>query len=360
MAEPPLVIVAATTDAQDVSNLVESELHRVGLRPLRTRIPELGWDDETLVSARGVVVVVGEDLQPQADLERFIGWARDGARPVVVVSTPDADRAPSQYIDLGASFIIVRRPGDDPAERAAQVAEYMSDRLAGLRRPTIDLRLHPPVERPEPIDAAVIGSEIESLLTWAERFVADEANPDDLRDEVDARRRQLLDELQLVGQGRGSATVLTGLAAALLPLVRPERAADGLGAAADGVADATIALGEASTQDEIVEAGEDVVEALDHMNDEIGQAVAGWDEVKAAWFRGMAGFAEEDFWVHLNEFIRLSRERLLGGVGAGAAGGVVASWMGGPPWLVVTVVALGLLRARFPWIFRPPEDPPEE
>ena len=230
------------------------------------------------------------------------------------------------------------------------------------------LALHPPAKRPAADDAGVVVSEVEGLLLMAERVVADEAVAEDLRDEVDARRRQLRDELRLIEQGKGSSAVLTGISGALLDLVRPEPARDDLGAALEEVADGIVALGQASSDEERVEVGEEVVAALDHVGEEVAEVIEanGWDDLKASMWRTAGAWVEEDFRPHLNAFLTAVRERALpvGGAATGAAVGLA----GGPPWLAVTIVAAGLLRSLFPWIFRrrmppkdqPPEDPPAE
>ncbi|HEX7133394.1 MAG TPA: hypothetical protein VF228_12515 [Iamia sp.] len=237
------------------------------------------------------------------------------------------------------------------AEVRMLTADAGADIVARPRGGRADLGLHPPAVRPEADDAGMVASEVEALLGWAERYVADEGNPDDLRREVEVRQSQLIHELELIGQGKGSSAVFTGLAAALLPIVRPGRAEVGLDAALDVVGDGVIALGEASSAEEIVAAGEATVEALDQVGEEIAEIIElnGWDDLKASLFRATGAWLEEDFRAHLNGFITLYRERLAGP--SGMAGGAVVGLAGGPPWLAVTIVAAGLLRSLFPWIF---------
>ena len=153
--------------------------------------------------------------------------------------------------------------------------------------------------------------------------------------------------------------MLTGLSGALLDLVRPEPAEDGLGAALDEVADGLGALGRASSDDERVAAGEEVVAALDHVGEEVAELIEVDDlaDLKVAAYRTAGAFLQEDLRPHLNGFITAARERAL--PAGSAAGGAVVGLAGGPPWLAVTIVAAGLLRSLFPWIF-PPRTPAEE
>ncbi len=357
------------------------------IRPVASRVFEsagfrtmVDWDlpapDELSVDAVVFVVSDRPRLPNQVRrgaaekllLEHSAAQAADlrqrGIPSAALVESRSAGFVPSGAGAPQGPFVTVAhfRPGGLPSAARA-VAERLRTILPAEAH-ELDLRLHPPVERPEPDDAVVIGSEIESLLTWAERYVADEANPEDLRDEVDTRRRQLWDELRLIEQGKGRSSVLTGLSGALLDVVRPEPAEEeGLGAALDEVANGVVALGRAASDDERVEAGEEVVAALDHVGEEVAEIVEanGWEDLRASMWRTAGAWVEEDFRAHLNAFITLYRERAPGP--GGAAGGAVGGLAGGPPWLAVTIVAAGLLRSLFPWISprrTPPEDPPPE
>jgi len=296
-------------------------------------------------------------------------------------------RATALVLGIEPNIVRVRR---EPLVLDAAAAALVA-RLNTRRRRVIDLRLFPPVASPPPDQAGRVAADVEAVLAWAARYVADDSNPDDLRDVVDARRSQLAHEVQLTAQGNGMSAVLSGLIAALLPLVRPpghEIGPDaGLSQALEKLVDAAISLGTATAPEDVTTEGEAAVAALDQTGGEIASIIeanaqaegaaatveiAGphgqdpsevhrWADLRSSFFRAAGSWVEADLRNHLNDFLTLYKDKLSGSA-SGAAGGAVVGLAGGPPWLVVMLVSVGLLRARFPWIFRPPpsEVPPDD
>ena len=114
-------------------------------------------------------------------LPRIIRTAVEDGMPVFAVRNLSIEPAQVDRLTPEQIRDAVRAPVET-------IALLVRQHLAN--RPPVDLTLHPPVERPGADDAGMVVSDTEVLLSWAERFVADAANPDDVRDEVDARRRQ--------------------------------------------------------------------------------------------------------------------------------------------------------------------------
>lgn len=208
---------------------------------------------------------------------------------------------------------------------------------------------------------------LEALLTLAERYLDDPNNSDELKRRVDTSKRMLRIELERQDLARNA--FIGPLVGELVTIVMPDFATE-LAAvpeaaeALDHLEEVTQELAQADTNEGLQNGGEHVVAALNEVeNAVIEEGPTGERPVVSlgAELHNTAGlWLRHDLRPHVNAFIAKAID-MMEPAAAGTVTGYASSTKSLPLMAgTLVAVAVALLRARFPQLFRSVDGPPDK